>query len=269
MKTTFALAGLALAFCSLAPAQENSGERVVIPARNSSRPRKVTVRANNGPITVKAYAGNEVIVETGDSGDSRGRNRPTPPGMHRIDVPPRGLSVEEQDNQITINRSPMGHGRLTITVPQATSLDLHSLHGEINVDGVHGEIVVDSLNSQVTLNNISGNVLAHSLNGMIKATMDRTDPAKPLSFISLNGTIDVTFPADFKANVKASTHNGAIFTDFEFRLGSSSITRSNDTSEGKYKVKIDSEGITGTINGGGPEATFKSHNGSIYIRKKK
>jgi hypothetical protein len=268
MKTTFVLAGLALAFCSLSTAQDNS-ERVVIPARNSSRPRKVTVRSNQGPIMVKTHAGKEVIVEMPDGVSRRGRREAPPEGMRRIDMPP-GLSVEEQDNQININTSALGHGMLTITVPPDTSLDLHSLHGEINVDGVHGEIVVDSLNSRVNLNNVSGNILAHSLNGGIKAIMDRVDPAKPLSFITLNGTIDVTLPADYKANVKVSTHNGAIYTDFEFRLAAGTITRSNDTPDGKYKVGLDrDEGISGTINGGGPEATFKSHNGSIYIRKKK
>jgi hypothetical protein len=270
MKTTFVLAALSLAFGSLVPAQDNSGERVVIPARNSSRPRKVTVRSNQGPITVKTYAGKEVIVEMADGISRRGRRETPPEGMRRIDALPRGLSVEEQDNQISINTSALGHGPLTITVPPDTSLDLHSLQGAIDVDGVHGEIVVDSLNSRINLSNVSGNILAHSLNGGIKATMDRVDPAKPLSFITLNGTIDVTLPADYKGNVKAATHNGAIYTDFEFRLGASTITRSNETSEGKYKVKIDREdGISGTINGGGPEATFKSHNGSIYIRKKK
>jgi DUF4097 and DUF4098 domain-containing protein YvlB len=268
MKTTFALAGLALALSTICPAQDNSGERVVVPARNSSRPRKVTVRSNNGPITVKTYAGKDVIVET-LAGEARRDRRPAPEGMRRIDALPRGLTVEEQDNQIEVHQSVMSHGTLTITVPADTSLDLHSLHGEVNVDGVHGEIVVDSLNSRVNVTNVSGNVLAHSLNGGIKVTMDRVDPAKPLSFITLNGTIDVTLPADYKGNVRASTHNGAIYTDFEFRLGAGVITRSNDTGDGKYKVKIDEDGITGTINGGGPEATFKSHNGTIYIRKKK
>jgi DUF4097 and DUF4098 domain-containing protein YvlB len=181
---------------------------------------------------------------------------------------PRGLNVEEQDNQITVRTSEVGGG-VVITVPVNTSLDLHTLSGEIAVEGVKGELVVDTLNGKVGLTNVSGNVLAHSLNGAIKVSMDAVDPAKPLSFITLNGTIDVTLPADYKGNLKVGTHNGAVYTDFEFRMGGGTITQSNQTPDGKYKVKIDNEGFTGTINGGGPEATFKSHNGAIYIRKKK
>ena len=46
------------------------------------------------------------------------------------------------------------------------------------------------------------------------------------------------------------------------------LFRSNDTPDGKFKVKMDRT-ITGTINGGGTEATFKTYNGTIYLRKKK
>src|SRR5438552_2957615 len=81
-------------------------------------------------------------------------------------------------------------------------------------------------------------VVAHSLNAMMKVTMDSVDPAKPLSFTTMNGTIDVTLPADYKGNVKMSSHNGAIYTDFEFRLGGGTITQSNNTPDGKFIVGI-------------------------------
>ena len=272
MKTTFTLAGLALALCSLSPAQETRGERVVVPARNTTRPRKLNVHLTHGAITVKAHSGKDVIVESTGGRAPDGRPSTTPDGLRRIDIPPRGLTVEEEDNQITVRVSPASNEGVVISVPPDTALDLHTLHGEINVEGVNGEIAVESLNGKVTLNNVSGNVLAHSLNGALYATMNRVDSAKPLSFTTLNGTIDVTLPADFKANVKLSTGHGGIYTDFDFKLGAAagSITQQNSTSDGKFKVKIDrDQSITGTINGGGPEAIFKTYNGTIYIRKKK
>jgi len=270
MKTTFALAGLALALCSLCPAQDSSAERLVVPARNSSRPRKVTAHMINGSVTVKAYAGKEVIVEVGSSPSRSSRGPATVDGMHRLELPPRGLAVEEEDNQIKVSPGPMLHGPLTITVPVDTSLDLHTSHGEINVEGVHGEVVVDCLNGKAILSNVSGNVLAHSLNGAIKVTMDRVDASKPLSFITLNGTIDVTLPADYKGNVKINSSHGAIYTDFDIKIGPGTITQPNTSGEpGKFRVTIGDRGYSGTINGGGAEATFRSLNGPIYIRKKK
>ena len=271
MKTTLTLLGIALALGCLAQAQETSGQRVVVPARNTSRPRKVTAHQMSGSITVKAYSGREVIVETAP-GQSRGRDsqESVPPGMHRIDLPPRGLSVEEEDNQINVHVPIGGHAALTISVPPDTSLDLHTMSGEINVEGVTGEIVVDTMNGKVSLTGIGGNVLAHSMNGTLMVAMDSVDAAKPLSFTTMNGTIDVTLPTDYKGNVKLSTNHGAIYSDFDVKIGGGTITQSNTSADGKFKVTIDRDRtFTGTINGGGPEATFKTFNGTIYIRKKK
>jgi DUF4097 and DUF4098 domain-containing protein YvlB len=265
MKTTFALAGIALALCSMAPAQDST-QRVVVPAQNSTRPRKVTVHSNNGSITVKASNGKEVIVET--SGGRDGRPATTPDGLRRIDGPRGGVNIEAQDNQIVVNPG-ISHGDLTISVPPDTSLNLHTLHGAITVEGVHGEIEVETLNGRANLTNVSGNVLANSNNGQITVSMDRVDTSKPLSFATLNGTIDVTMPADWKANVKLNTWHGAVYSDFDFKLGGGGvITQGNNTGDGRYKVKVDNT-IVGSINGGGPEATFKTLNGNIYIRKKK
>jgi hypothetical protein len=269
MKTSLALLSISLAVGSLACAQEAAGDRVVVPARNTTHPRKVDASLMHGSITVKTYAGKEVIVETRGSSSSPDKPDRTPEGLKRLDFPARGLSVEEEDNVVTVrmNMSSSRGGDLVISVPADTSLKLHTLHGEISVDGVHGELEVDSLNGPVTLANVSGTVVAHSLNGAIKASMDSVDSTKPLSFSTLNGSIDVTLPADFKANVKLTTDHGEIYSDFDFKLGGS-ITQRNDTSDGKFRVRIDRT-LTGSINGGGAEATFHTFNGRIYIRKKK
>src|SRR2546421_61050 len=141
--------------------------------------------------------------------------------------------------------------------------------GDIAVDGVGGEIDANNMNGKVTLNNVSGTVVAHSLNGALKVSMDGVDQSKPLSFSTLNGSIDVTLPADFKGNVKLSADRGEIYSDFDFKLtGSPLVTQKNDTADGKFRVRVDRT-MTGTINGGGTEATFKTFNGKIFIRKKK
>lgn len=268
MKITLALLGLNLAVCSLVGAQEPAGDRVVVPARNTNHPRKVDVSLLHGSITVKAYAGKEVVVETRGGGGSTGsQSNQTVDGLRRLDFPPRGLSVEEEDNVVTVRMPSNRNSNLVISVPAETSLKLHTLHGEIEVEGVNGEIDADSLHGPVTLTNVSGNVLAHSLNGAIKATVDRVDASKPMSFSTLNGSIDVTLPADFKANLKLTADHGEIYSDFDFKLGGN-ITQKNDTSDGRFRVRIDRT-LSGTINGGGAEATFHTYNGRIYIRKKK
>jgi hypothetical protein len=268
MRAMMALTGVILAVCPLAVAQETGGERVVVPSRNSTRPRKVDVNLMQGNVMVKAYAGKEVIVEMGRPSASREDSRPRESGgMKRIDLPTRGLTVEEQDNVITVRTRMMSDGNLVISVPADTSLKARSTNGNIEAEGLHGEFDVETHNGRITLTGVTGTVVAHSLNGPIRVVMDRVDASKPLSFSTLNGPIDVTMPADFKANLKLNTHRGEIWSDFDVKLGGGTTTQQNNTPDGKFRVTMD-RNLTGTINGGGVEATFYTLNGKITIRKK-
>jgi len=267
MKPSLAPAGLLLAVCALACAQETAGGRVVVPARDTSHPRVVNATVHAGSIAVKTYSGNEVIVETGGPGEARARTDGAPAGMKRIDLP-RGLDVEEEDNVITVRSQPGGAAHLAISVPTDTSLNLKSHSGNITVDGVHGEIDASSHSGSITLTNVSGTVVANAFSGALKIAMDRVDPAKPLSFSTFNGSIDVTLPADLKADIKLKTNHGEIFSDFDVKLtGGHPITEKNDTSDGKFRLRTDRT-IYGQINGGGPEVSLQSFNGRITLRKK-
>ena len=273
MKRNGALLGITLMVCSLGLAQDSNSERVVVPARDTSHARKVDVSVMGGSITVKSYPGKEVIVEAraSQSGAKPGKAVPdkAADGMRRLDLPTRGLSVEEENNVVTVRLQRAQHADLVISVPPETSLTLRTMNGEIAVEGVKGELDVNSHNGKITLNNVSGSVLANTMNGAMKVTMESVDASKPLSFSSMNGTIDVTLPADFKANVKLRTDRGEIYSDFDFKLAAGgATTQKNETPDGKFKVKVDHT-ITGTINGGGTETTFKTYNGTIYLRKKK
>jgi Putative adhesin len=254
MQRYLAIAGLGLALWIPAAAQESQGPRVVVPARNGSHPRVVKATASNAGITVRTHEGTDIIVEETD-GSRRGwrRAEPAPAGMHRIDLPP-GLSVTEDGDVVEV-RIPAEAGSITLTVPVETSLQLKSSNGGIRVDGVHGEVDASSSNAALELQNISGTVVADTSNGAIHATMDRVDPAKPISFSSTNGAVDVTLPADLKANFKMRTTNGGIWTDFEMRLAGGQPETRRGT-------------ISGTVNGGGVEASFSTVNGKIVIHKK-
>jgi DUF4097 and DUF4098 domain-containing protein YvlB len=267
MKRISALTGLTVAVCALACAQDNG--QIVVPSRNSTRPRVVDVATSNGSITVKTTEGKDVVVES-DSIRSR-REMQAPPGMHRLDIPGRGIDVQDQDNTITIRDHSAGGGEsIVIMVPVDTSLHLRSSNGSIRVDGVHGEIDAETHNGSLQISNVSGSVLANTNNSRIVVTMDRVDPSKPSAFSTLNGSVDVTLPADLKATMKMTTDNGSIFSDFDVNVSAGrAMTQPNNTSDGRYRVRFDRT-IQGAINGGGgADLTFRSANGSITIRKKK
>jgi hypothetical protein len=264
MKLMLALTGIILTVCPIVVAQDTSG-RIVVPARNSTRPRKVDVNLMQGNVVVKVHSGKDVIVESGTQRPER-QSRESG-GMRRIDVPGRGLSVEEEDNVITVRTRTPSDSNLVISVPADTSLTARSHNGDIEADGLRGEFDVQTHNGKITLNSVSGTIVAHTANGAIKVVMDRVEASKPLSFSSLNGSIDVTLPADVKANLKLNTFRGEIWSDFDIRLGAGASSQPNNTPDGKFRVTMD-RNLGGTINGGGTDLSFHTLNGRITIRKK-
>jgi hypothetical protein len=267
MKRTLALTGMTMAVCALVFAQENSGNRVVVPSHNGSRPRTVEATLTHGSITVKAGTGTDVIAEI-PGGRSR-VERTAPSGMHRIDIPWRdGIQASENGDvvRIQVGMSTEGNG-LVLTVPANTSLRVHTTHGEVMVTGVRGEIDAASVHGDITLTNVGGTVLSNTVHGTIKATMDQVDQSKPLSFSTMNGSIDVTLPADTKMNLKMKTDRGDIWSDFDVRLTGGGSMSQPGRVNGLSRLVMDRT-LRGTINGGGVEATFYTLNGRIMIRKK-
>jgi DUF4097 and DUF4098 domain-containing protein YvlB len=249
---------------------QNSPDRVSVNLSDPARPAFIKASMVNGGITVKAYDGKEVIVEAHARNRDKDRDEG---GPKRLAISSTGLSVEEENNEVSINTDSYMHPiDVTISVPTHTSLKLRAVNdGDIVVTGVDGELDVDDINGSVTLNNISGGAVAHALNGHVHATFVRVNPQKAMAFSSLNGDIDVTFPADLKANVSIRSDRGDVFSDFDVQLraaATSPVVEDSRGKGGKYRVKIDKT-VHGTINGGGPEIQFTNFQGQIYIRKSK
>jgi hypothetical protein len=263
-----------------APAADAS--HVVVPLSHPSQPATLRVSVLSGSIHVRAYNGNQVVIDTApaDGGSRRARgwsddDDRTPPeaqGMHRLNSP-AGLTAEEDNNVVRVSTSVMGGSQdLNIQVPANTSVSLHTVNGsEIEVTGLSGDINCEATNGRITLNHVSGSVVAHALNGRIVATVDHLDAGKPSSFSSLNGTINVTLPADVRANLSLKTSRGDIYMDNGFQFQQQ--RQNNGTSgqrgdNGMYKVEVDRT-ITGTLNGGGADLRMQTFNGDIYIHKGK
>ena len=259
---------------SRAMGQDDIIDRLSVPFSNPDEQGLIEVGLVNGSITVTGYDGDEVIVEArtrmkkisdGESGKVQ--------GMIRIPVTTTGLTVEEDDNVMEIDTESWKRTiDLDIQVPVNTSLKLSTVnHGDIQVQDVRGEIDVNNINGKVTLLNISGAVVAHALNKDLIVTMDDVFPDKAMSFSTLNGDIDVVFPANLKANVNLKADNGDIYSDFEIQLSKEPkkvVEENTRSTGGKYKVRVE-RSIHGTINGGGPEILFNSFQGDIFIRKEK
>ncbi len=257
------LAGAAVSAMALAQDSEN---RVTVAFSNPNRPRVLVVNQVQGSVAVRGYNGKDAIIEGSHVGERR-RDSDGHGGMHRIDQP-GGMDITENDNTITIHGDFMHSSNITVQVPVETSLKLKTVNGgKISVEGVSGDVEADNTNGSVVVTDVSGSVVASSTNGKVTVSLTKVTPNKSMSFSSMNGTVDVTLPADTKANLRMRTDNGEIWSDFDVKVDGARPSQSIDTREGHHRIRIDKT-IYGSINGGGPEIQLVTFNGSIFLRKK-
>ena len=297
MKTSYRgmLLGLLLLIGAavLGLAQDAKVDRAVVPLTNPEKPALIKAGVLMGGITVKGYAGKEIIVEARIREEKLGEGEDhleaeeaeraeheedkdkadKSAGMKLIPAVGTGLEIEEENNVVTISSESWKNAvDIVIQVPSASNLELGSTNeGDIVVETVNGTIEIGNVNGSITLKSVSGNVVAHTVNGEILVQLSRVAPDKPMSFSTMNGDIDVTFPADIKASVRMKTQQGDIYSDFEVSLKPAPqkpAEESMKSGKGKYRISFD-RFLTGSINGGGPEITFNAFNGDIYIRKGK
>lgn len=249
-------------------AQDSNTERVTVPFSSPDAPKKLTVSVIQGTITVKAHSGKDAVIEAKGAGGKS--SKPAPPGMRRIDHNASGLSVDESGNSMKVTVLPHASAAITILVPTDTSVKVSNVGGgKIEVEGLVGEVDAHSVNGSISVRNVSGSVIANTVNGKVTVSIDKAPSDKPMSFSTLNGEVDVTLPADIKANLRIKSGHGETFSDFDIvTRGTQPRPTEETTKSGRRRVRFDSA-LIGTINGGGPEIQFSTLNGSIYIRKKK
>src|SRR5438128_1722068 len=84
-----------------------------------------------------------------------------------------------------------------------------------------GDLPGSNVNGGITMNGVAGVVNAGTTNGGIRATITRVTAARDMAFTSLNGTVDVTLPANTKANLRLRSDRGEVYSDFDVQLAAS------------------------------------------------
>lgn len=262
------IAIIALSF-AISTAAAQSADRITIPLTDPARPAEVKAELVHGSIILRGYDGKEVVVE------ARLRVREAAARenkMKHILTTTTGLSVEERNNivQIEAGASLYQIVDMTIMVPLRTSVNLTTTSdGDISVTGIEGDMEIGAIGGDVTLKNVAGSAVAHTLKGRLLAQFDRVNPQKPMAFSSLSGDLDLTFPANLKANYSINSNRGDIFTDFDLQVQPSEAgqaLRSTKGADGKYRIEAD-RNVRGTVDGGGQQIQLRTYSGRIYIRK--
>jgi hypothetical protein len=139
----------------------------------------------------------------------------------------------------------------TVLVPDGVKVLGATVNGDVRVSGATDEVIAESVNGRVDATTLGGPVRATSVNGSVEARMQTLHGATRLEYSSVNGSVEITLPADLKADVELTTMNGSVRSDFPILATG----------------QIDPRHLRGTINGGGIPLKIETVNGSIELRK--
>lgn len=241
-------------------------QEFVVPLSAPDQPVTLEVRLTQGGLVIEGFDGNQVVVESRQAEAEDEIEKVD--GMFRIPNNSVGLTIEEDDNTVTIGTDWAGSGvNLHVKVPRRTSLNVQVTNGDdLVVSGVSGEHELKNVNGSIEARGLRGSVVANASNGDLTIELLEISADTPMSFVSWNGDVDVTFPPDLKATLKMQAGQGEILTDFQVELQPTTAART-ETERGKgYRVELNRE-VVGTVGGGGPEMRFKTFNGDVLVRK--
>jgi DUF4097 and DUF4098 domain-containing protein YvlB len=267
MKKATAVLALTILTAVSAWAQEAGDvQQIAVPLSDPGKPVILHASLLSGRISVEAHDSPEVLIEIVP--EQARETTESSRGMHRIPNTSLGLTVEENDNTVEARGNWASKiYQLRIKVPVETSVYLSSTNNSsLAVDGVRGEVELKSTNGPISATNIDGSVIAHTTNGSVKVSFHAIRPEKAMSFVTLNGDVDVSFPAGLRADLRINAGQGDIYTDFEFELVPQQPQVEDESEGGRYRVRLEKE-VRATVGGGGPEMHFKTWHGDVFVRR--
>ena len=277
MRTTSMLTSALALMLASGGAAAQSEQRIAVPLSDPARPATLNVSLIMGGISVSAYEGNEIIIvvrdgrdEDDDDDDDDDDSEPArTDGLRRIPNTGIGLTAEERDNTVSIQMDWRPRSTdLEISVPRRTSVRASTVNGgDVTIVGVTGEHEISNVNGGIFASDIAGSIVANTTNGDVEVSFTEVTPAKPMSFSSFNGDMEVSFPASLKAELRINGGRGDVLTDFDVEVQPQQTVVERGGGDGRNQVRMERE-TRARIGGGGPEIQFKTFNGDITIRKR-
>lgn len=175
-----------------------------------------------------------------------------------------GLSVEEDGGTLKIVTASRDEGDYRLLVPNKVRLKLDEVNwggGDFEIKNHQGEIEINSKNADMKLTDVTGPIIANSTSGDMDIKLTKLSQAGPTSISLVSGYIDVTMPADSKANFSLNSISGEIYTDLDISL-------KGDKENHMQRIGGSRE-VNGSLNGGGADMNLKTISGDIYLRKSK
>ncbi len=267
------LAAVASSVGAATPAAEtvaDPGHQLTVPLSNPGRPAVLNVSLTDGSLTVKGYDGNAVLVVAREHGRqvSDEDERSAAGGLKRIPGTSLGVTAEEHDNTVSVGVDWTSRGvDLEISVPRQTSVHAATVNGgDLHVEGVSGEHELSNVNGAVVAAGIGGSAVVNNTNGDVKVSFSKVAAGEPMSFVTFNGDVEVTFPPGLAADWRIDSGRGEVLTDFDVDLEPQQPVVESGGSADRYRVRL-ARDTRAKVGGGGAEMRFKTVNGDIIIRR--
>jgi Toastrack DUF4097 len=167
---------------------------------------------------------------------------PSPDAKPNVCQPGTGGRMNTRDNDVNVE--------FHVRVPAGVNFVGRTVNGGVEATGLDADAEVTTVNGGIKVE-AAGVVRANTVNGSLNARMGRADWTGALELKTVNGGIDIELPGDAAADVRASTVNGDISTDFPLTV----------------KGRFSRRSIAGTIGGGGRALELETVNGGIQIRR--
>jgi hypothetical protein len=155
----------------------------------------------------------------------------------------------------------------TVRVPADTRIELCTINrGDIAVQGTLGGFSIKSVNGRITMADVGGSGEAVTVNGPVTASFVAAPRATSV-FRTINGSVVLTVPEPFSADLRMKTFNGGLYTDFEAQTLPAEGLVPAQKEDGMYVYR--SKGFTRVrIDKGGPELTLETLNGDVRVLRR-
>lgn len=292
MKNVFFLLCLALTYCG--QAQEMQTIKKKLQFAQSSSQNTLIVENLNGNIQVESYGGQDILLEVDLKIDAQtdAIRRKAKEEVKLGIVQKEDLMVVFMDNPCANDHAELSKEALLsgrsmfwrnncnwspeysfnmdyrLKVPKKLNVWVSTINqGDIEVKGVQGHVKAINVNGGIKLEQIAGKTKAHTINGPVDISY-AMNPKEDCEYYSLNGNIDIRYQAGMSANVSFESMHGDLMTSInEVELLPASTTKSEKREKGiKYKI---GGAQRLKIRQGGPQLSFETLNGNVYIRETK
>ena len=147
-----------------------------------------------------------------------------------------------EDNDVTVD--------FEVQVPAGVQFTGATVNGEMSVEGLKADVKASTVNGSVRVTT-TGLAEASTVNGSVYVEMGRANWTDELEFSTVNGRITLLLPDKLDTEVRASTVNGEIESDYPLTIS------------GRFGPRR----LRGTIGNGGRTLNLSTVNGEIRLKK--